>query len=420
MRMHFRRRFVALAVTAAAVIPAAIIGGGSAFAQDSGGTINARVGEGDSGYSVNAFLPQDLTVTTGTTVNWSFTWFEPHMIVLDNGLTPEDLSTEPPADTSPFDFDGVRKYVYSGELFGDPANPPTFAIKFEKVGEYNITCLIHPGMDGSVTVVDSGDADTQETADARAESEYDDAVGLLKDNAAAAAAQPTKVTPQADGSDLYEVDMLPAAGGSNGMRDYIQQFFPPSIDIKQGDSVQWNNPTGVPHTVTFNVENSGLDPATTDPFSVPPTVPDNGVYDGGDAFVHSGILGMEGGEGGQSTASFTLTFSTAGTYNYICLLHENQGMVGTVNVEAQGTPTSTATPTESTTPSTTSTPSATTTPSATSTPTKTTTTAPAPPDTGSGVGPDNGNAFLVLAAAALIFVVTGAGVTAFAFRRDDD
>jgi len=36
---------------------------------------------GEPGYSVNAVRPQDLTAKTGTTVNWSFTWPEPHMIV---------------------------------------------------------------------------------------------------------------------------------------------------------------------------------------------------------------------------------------------------------------------------------------------------------------------------------------------------
>jgi len=163
MRFRLRKRLIVAAIVSAAIIPAMLIGASSALADGgSGTTINAKAGAGESGYSVNAFLPQKLTVQTGTTVNWSFTWPEPHMIVLDNGLTPADLSgPEPPADTSPFDFDGVRKYVYSGVIFGQPGNGPTFAIKFEKAGNYNIECLIHPGMTGKVTVVDSGTADTQ-------------------------------------------------------------------------------------------------------------------------------------------------------------------------------------------------------------------------------------------------------------------
>lgn len=412
MKFRLHKRVTVAAVAAAAIVPALIIGGGSALADD-GGTINAKVGAGEPGYSVNSFLPESLTVTTGTTVNWSFTWPEPHMIVLDNGLTPEDLASEPPADTSPFDFDGVRKYVYSGTIFGDPANPPTFAIKFEKAGDYHITCFIHPGMDGEVKVVDSGDADTQATVDARAAEEYATDIGVLKAAAAAETAKGVTVTQQADGSNLYEVDMLPAAGGSNSMRDYIQQFFPPSVDITAGDSVKWNNPTGVPHTVTFNVQNSGLDPATTDPFSVPPAVPAGNVFDGGSAFVHSGILGIAPPEEGAQTAeqSFTLKFTKAGSYDYICLLHESQGMTGTVNVAAQTTPTSTATPSQTST----STPTS----SATPSPTKTTTTAPQPPDTGSGAGDGGNNAFLLLGIAAALFIATGAGVTAVALKRRD-
>ncbi len=404
MRIGLRKRAAVAAIAAAAIVPALIIGGGSALADSGGGTINATVGAGEAGYSVNSFLPESLTVTTGTTVNWSFKWFEPHMIVLDNGLTPADLNTEPPADTSPFDFDGVRKYVYSGTIFGQPVNSPTFAIKFEKAGDYHIECLIHPGMDGDVKVVDSGTADTQATADARSADEYTSDVGALKAAAAAQTAKGATVTTQADGSSLYEVDMIGPLGGSNGTRDYIQQFFPAAVNIHAGDSVKWNNPTSDAHTVTFNVQNSGLDPNTTDPFSVPPTGAADGVYDGGTEFVHSGILGVPGDEGGQSAAqTFTLKFTKAGSYNYICLLHGDQGMTGTVNVAAQTTTTPTATPSQT----------------ATATPSKTTTTAPQPPDTGSGTGGSN-NSLLLLGVAAALFIVTGTGVTAVALRRRDD
>lgn len=404
MRIGLRKRAAVAAIAAAAIVPALIIGGGSALADSGGGTINAKVGAGEAGYSVNSFLPESITVTTGTTVNWSFTWPEPHMIVLDNGITPADLATEPPPDTSPFAFDGVRKYVYSGTIFGDPANPPTFAIKFEKAGDYHITCFIHPGMDGEVKVVDSGTADTQATADARATSEYGADIAALKAAAAGQNAKGPTVTKQSDGSSLYEVDMIGPLGGSNGMRDYIQQFFPAAVNIHQGDSVQWNNPTTDPHTVSFNLQNSGLDPNTTDPFSVPPTGAADGTYDGGTEFVHSGILGVEAGGGSQSAAeTFTLKFTKAGSYSYVCLLHENQGMTGTVNVAAQTTTTPTATPSQT----------------ATATPSKTTTTAPQPPDTGSGTGSSSNNSLLLLGVVAALFLVTGTGVTAVALRRRD-
>ena len=405
MRLRLHKRLIVAAIVSAAMVPALIVGASSAMA-DSGtaGTINAKVGAGEPGYSVNAFLPQDLTVQTGTTVNWSFTWFEPHMIVLDNGLTPADLSgPEPPADTSPFDFDGVRKYVYSGTIFGQPVNPPTFAIKFEKAGNYNIECLIHPGMTGKVTVVDSGTADTQATADTRAQSEYTAAITPLKAAATAKDAQPTKVTAQADGSKLYQVDMLDQVAGVGGTFNYIQQFFPAAVNITAGDSVEWSNPTlNNVHTVTFNVDNSGLDPNTTDPFSVPPAVPANNVYDGGTEFVHSGILGGSSGDGPDDPSSapnpttFTLKFSKAGSYSYICLLHGDQGMTGTVNVAAQTTPPPTATP------------------SPTATPAKTATgTVPLPPNTGSGTNAgSSASLWTALGVLAALFAVSGAGAVA--------
>jgi len=406
MRFRLRKRLIVAAIVSAAIIPAMLIGASSALADGgSGTTINAKAGAGESGYSVNAFLPQKLTVQTGTTVNWSFTWPEPHMIVLDNGLTPADLSgPEPPADSSPFDFDGVRKYVYSGEFFGQQVNGPTFAIKFEKAGNYNIECLIHPGMTGTVTVVDSGTADTQATADARSQSEYATAITAMKTAADAKTAQPTKVTAQADGSKLYQVDMLDQVAGVGGTFNYIQQFFPAAVNITAGDSVEWSNPTlNTVHTVTFNVDNSGLDPNTTDPFEVPPAVPANNVYDGGTEFVHSGILGGSSGDGpddpnsAPNPTTFTLKFSKAGSYSYICLLHGDQGMTGTVNVAAQTTPPPTATP------------------SPTATPAKTATgTVPLPPNTGSGTnsGGTSASLWMALGVLAALFAVSGGSVIA--------
>ncbi|MGH2632330.1 MAG: cupredoxin domain-containing protein [Tepidiformaceae bacterium] len=412
-----RKRFAGAAIaSAAALFAALLVGAGAAFADASptpsttatatataGTTVNAKVGQGETGFSVNAFLPQDITVKTGTTVNWSFTWFEPHMIVLDNGLTPADLSgPEPPADTSPFDFDGVRKYVYSGEIFGQPVNPPTFAIKFEKAGTYNIECLIHSGMTGKVTVVDSGTTDTQAAADSRAQTEYNTAITALKAAIAQHDSTPETITPQADGSNLFQVDMLDAVGGVGGTSNYVQQFLPSTVNIKAGDSVIWENKTlQNVHTVTFNVDNSGLDPATTDPFEVPPAVPANNTYDGGTEFVHSGILGGSSGNGPDDPTSvanpqtFTLKFTTPGTYSYICLLHGDQGMTGTVNVAAQVTPPKTPTVA----------------------PTVAPTSAPQPPNTGSGANGGGTSPFATLAIVAALFVLMGAGAATVAFRR---
>ena len=61
--------------------------------------------------------------------------------------------------------------------------------------------------------------------------------------------------------------------------------------------------------------------------------PSGGLYDGS-SYVNSGQLGNAPGRSGTS---FTLTFTKAGSYSYICILHVDQGMAGVIEVGAAGT-----------------------------------------------------------------------------------
>lgn len=376
MHNTIRRGLFGLALAMLAITPLFLAGGGSAKAADNQ-TVAVNVGGGETGYSVNAFLPQDTTIHTGDTVNFKFPWLEPHMVVLDNGV---DLnSAEPPADVSPFDFDGVRKYVYSGVLVGPDAS---FAIHFEKAGTYKITCLIHPGMDGSVTVVDSGNADTAATAAARGTAEYTADLAALK-AVAAGLNKPAAVTPQANGTNLYSV----IAGGTTAKGD-VDLFFPASVNIKEGDSVKWSNTTTTPHTVTFGTPPEG------DPFELPMSKP-AATYDG-TGFWNSGILGVNPEDASQSNPTFEMTFSKAGTYNYVCLLHEAMGMVGTVNVAAAPAATPTVAPTKA--------------------PTTAPTRAPGAPNTGSGAAGTGVNSLFLLAGVIAIALAMS-GTAMFAVKR---
>jgi plastocyanin len=378
---NVRKGIFGLALVAVAAVPVLFSGGGAAQAAG-GDNINIKIGAGEPGYSVNAFLPDDLTVKTGDTVTWNFDWFEPHMVALINGNV-DPSGPEPAVDPSPFDFDGVKPFVYSGTIFGPNQK---YSIKFEKAGDYHIECFIHPGMSSDVKVVDSGTTDTQATADSRGASQYATALTALKNVAAPLKNKPATVTPRADGTSLFDVQI--DSGDPAAARDDLQQFFPATTNVKVGDTIRWTNTAPTPHTVTFNLPADT--PPDTDPFSVPPSTP-AATFDG-TGFWHSGIL-MNLPEDPTTPTQFEMTFSKVGTFNYICVLHAPQGMTGSVTVSAQTTPPPTTT--------------------AVATPTK----APGAPNTGSGAQQHDQGAGAWLIAAAVAMAAAAGWLAIFAARR---
>ena len=85
-----------------------------------------------------------------------------------------------------------------------------------------------------------------------------------------------------------------AAGESTVHATAQLSFDPVTLNVKKGDTVTWNNSSGIPHTVTF---------------------------ENGPAFDQSL------NDGAQVTRSFT----TAGTFNYYCKVH-GKSMHGTIVV----------------------------------------------------------------------------------------
>jgi plastocyanin len=98
-----------------------------------------------------------------------------------------------------------------------------------------------------------------------------------------------------------------AAGATASVTIAGFAFDPASVTINAGDSVTWTNRDQVAHSVVF----AGGGPRT-------------------------GVL--------ATGASATLTFATAGTFNYVCGIH-GAAMMGTVIVRAVATPVPTVAPT---------------------------------------------------------------------------
>ncbi|WP_323676664.1 plastocyanin/azurin family copper-binding protein [Halorubellus sp. PRR65] len=114
-----------------------------------------------------------------------------------------------------------------------------------------------------------------------------------------------------------------SAGGASGDYDVGMSdsaFEPATVTVSVGDTVVWKNTSGRSHTVTAY---------------------DTGIPEGG-AYFASGEFADEqaardawqrGAGGIVSGDTYEHTFETAGEFQYFCIPHERQSMVGSVVVE---------------------------------------------------------------------------------------
>jgi plastocyanin len=355
-------------------------------------TVSVDADASSSLVAFTAYFPNEVTVHPGDTVAFEshFTG-EPHTVTLgslvDEGasnadpaaeeepeawqkiphLLPEGpgdaiqaaaqpcfLATEdPPASDAcsadqqeQSDFDGSQTFYNSGFL----ADGDVFSVKLADdiaPGTYTYFCNLHRGgMTGTVTVVDA-DADSQTADDV-------DAAGQEALDAALASIQPTMDAVRAGTLPPFITEAAPGAviagGGSEDAPSAIPLLMgPDSVDVKVGDQVTWT--ILGPHTISFGASEAlrtfiakapdgavhlnpdSFAPAGGDgaPEGPPPEQPgppiaiDGGSYDGNGLHSSGLVLSFP-----PQLYTYGVTFSTAGTFEYICLIHPD--MKGTVNV----------------------------------------------------------------------------------------
>ena len=134
-----------------------------------------------------------------------------------------------------------------------------------------------------------------------------------------------------------------AGGGQE--TNVLAAFLPSAIVVRVGDTVVWKVGGDELHTVTFNPPPEALQPVVPVPgggptdFMIPPQTgfPTRALnapvetFDG-TGFASSGIMSKQpSAPNAPPNDTFSLTFSKAGTYSFLCLLHPY--MRGTVTVE---------------------------------------------------------------------------------------
>ncbi len=301
---------------------------------------------------VLAFAPQSLQVHRGDTVMWRIAGgfhnvhFEeqPSELIIAPEVNGESLPQINPAWLFPNVESGA---VYQGGdansgLSLDPANPIwTFSLVMDvEPGSYGYFCDVHPGMVGTITVVDDATplpspAETLAAAAAELEAQAGQGIQAAMERSM----QPPTFTQ--DGA-------LQVSAGLQAGSAHVFSFFPSVAVIEAGQSVTWVIPDNSrePHFVAWPPLVPGSEFEMVPQDAGPPMIAfgenaypsvENGAAIGtGDSF-NSGILAPSQGFTGQSFTgeglagqSFTLTFTEPGVYNYVCFVHP--GMQGAVVV----------------------------------------------------------------------------------------
>jgi plastocyanin len=293
----------------------------------------------DMGKQAIAFLPNELWIHAGDSITWTSAADEIHTVsFFKPGQAYENFNTGCPGVTSnPSSFDG-SKCVSSPPL----VTGQSFTVKFTKAGNYSLICLVHPHMTGVIHVLAANAAlpHDQFFYNEQAEKQTRNLLSDADNDKEHHSQQQMEEMLSArvwhgNGVAAGIGEMNATAGGFQSLS--VVRFLHGTIEVHAGDTVEWSilDPA-LPHTITF-----GTEPANPGP-------PVNVTFDADGAghatlkFVgdsaHSGIIGavpMNQAGVPQSPASipvFRVTFLKPGTYNYICALHDNLGMVGKVIV----------------------------------------------------------------------------------------
>lgn len=152
---------------------------------------------------------------------------------------------------------------------------------------------------------------------------------------ATAAASPAPSVDAAPGSATFKV----LAGKASGAMD-IEMFMPAEIRIRQGDTIEWTAQGFEGHSITFGTAQQIKD-VFAEYLQPDPENSSQKIFNTaaslhsatGDTFAGDGTFTNSGFIGVPAEATYKLTFTKPGLYEYLCLVHPFT-MLGTVSVGA--------------------------------------------------------------------------------------
>src|SRR5215813_4631139 len=292
----------------------------------------AKVGaqSGDLAKQAIAFLPSEIWIHAGDSITWTFATDEPHTVSF---LKPGQVRPPNQVGCPGFSPDGFATFDGSACVTTPRLKEgQTFTVTFPTANNFKLVCLIHRNMTATVHVLALSEAlpHDQTFYDKKAQQERERLLSAIDlgshdqqaaENHVHAGAGVISATP----------------GGSENV--VVMRFDQEKTFIHTGETVEWSNsdPTAS-HTITFGVE-----PADPMPPSGNVNVDSDGarhaVINAAADSVHSVFIVASAQERTglpqlpPGVTRFRVTFKNPGTYPYICAIHDELGMTGTVIVQ---------------------------------------------------------------------------------------
>ena len=293
----------------------------------------------DRGSQALAFLPNEIWIHAGDSIHWSFPTHERHTVTfLKPGQTrPPGFGPEfgipvgcPGVTPDGSSFDGS---VCVTTAINDDPSTPIYTINFPSPGNFKFVCLLHADMTGLVHALNVSDPLPHDQV------YYDK---IAQNERAHLLSNASRLRGSAEegesGQVAAGVGIVLTTSGAGSSTASLMRFLPGLIVVRVGDTVEWTSlDPSINHTVTF-----GTEPADPRPPSAGVTTTADGarqaiITSQADS-VNSGFLSPAPQERAglplapPGVTRFRVTFNTPGTFNYVCAIHDQLGMKGTVLV----------------------------------------------------------------------------------------
>jgi plastocyanin len=305
----------------------------------------------DRGSQALAFLPNEFWIHAGDSIRWTFPTHERHTLTF---LTPGEV--RPPAFGATFgvavacpgvgatpdgsSFDGSSCVSSGVLLLPEDANrfatAPTYSVVFTATGNFKFVCLLHADMTGVVHVRNPSESlpHDQDFYDREA---LDQQARIVGD----ASRLRGRGTPRdaMGGNDVAAgVGVIVTTTGAGSQTASLMRFLRETINVRVGDTVEWTSlDPSINHTITFGVEPSDPRPPSGN-VALTSDGARHAVISSPADSVNSGFLSPAPQDRANLAQSppgvtrFRVTFTSPGSYNYICAVHDQLGMKGTVIV----------------------------------------------------------------------------------------